>query len=124
MQNVCRDKSHRLEMPLDGASDACNMACVTHHQMYKQQPWCFADGASSSVGAEDEEVPDWGQEKSGKPPLKLGKVHIRRIPTWIIPLALQLQFVRCKQCGVFIGVRNLCAWKFFWMHRLLEMMAM
>ena len=32
----------------------------------------LADGASS---AGDEEVLDWGQEKSGKTPLKLGKVH-------------------------------------------------
>lgn len=35
-----------------------------------------AEGSQSAGGTEDEEVPDWGQENSGKTPLKLGKVHL------------------------------------------------
>jgi len=33
-----------------------------------------ADTPPSDAGSEEEVLPDWGHDESGKPPLKLGKV--------------------------------------------------
>jgi hypothetical protein len=33
-----------------------------------------ADTPRSDAGSEEEVLPDWGHDESGKPPLKLGKV--------------------------------------------------
>ena len=49
----------------------------------KRHEWC-ADTPRSEAGSEDEVLPDWGRDESGKPPLKLGKV----LSCWSLLVAL------------------------------------